>query len=142
MSAVRACGACRSPIRRDESLSTRLLAGPCGTGFYQCCPRCAASADGVEPPAPRKYPAGCVPRDPFRNDLLPVCGLCREALLDGERCSPIRLVAEDLTDEPATEPGAYCCCPRCVSRWRPVVVARWRREGVIPEGAAGPKELL
>lgn len=126
----RECGACRKPIRWDESLSTAHLEGQGGEGYYQACPRCIAAASGEPVPAPRTYPPGQVPRHPLRDDLLPVCGLCREALFEGEEHSRFRITAED-TEGTGVEPGAYAACPRCLLRWRPVIHARLIREEVL-----------
>lgn len=126
---MRKCGACKKPIRWDESLSTCLLVGPGGEGYYQACPRCISDHEGTAPPPAPVYPPGRVPPHPTRpDDYLPICGLCREALYEGERCSHVRVEAEDV-EGAGVEPGAYEMCPRCQSRWRPIVLARWRRDG-------------
>lgn len=130
---MRVCGACRGPLRHDESLSTCWLSSPAGgPGYYQACPRCCAAEDGREVPPARTYPADQLPASgaPF-----PICGLCREALFDGERCKPARLETDDLAGAEGIEPGAYEMCPRCWARWEPVILARRVREGTAAEGA-------
>lgn len=129
---MRLCGACRKPLRWDESYSTSYLHLP-EPGSYQCCPRCLAAAEGVEPPSPRRYPPGQVPRHPLRDDYLPICGLCREALFEGEKCERLRLFVEDLAGT-EVEPGGYEACPRCLDRWRPIVRRRLIDLGLLPEG--------
>ena len=128
----RTCGACRLPVRWDEGLlACWLEAGPRGPGHYVACPRCRA--EGGEAPPPAKYPPGQVPRHPTRDCDLPICGLCREALFEGERTVAMRLVEEDVAAA-GIEPGVYCACPRCLSFWRPTIRERLAREGVIAEG--------
>lgn len=131
----RRCGACRQPIRHDESLSTCYLEGHGGTGYYAACPRCCARAEGVDPPPPRKYPADQI--DDPRGVPFAICGLCREAMFAGEYHHQIRLHADDiaaLEGHPEVQPGLYAVCPRCWSAWSPVVMARWVREEVIAPG--------
>ena len=131
---MRTCGACRGALRWDESLVTvALLHAPAGPGNYKACPRCVAAAEGEPPPPPATYPAGeRIPRHPYRDDYLPICGMCREALFEGECCARIRLQVEDVVDTPTVEAGAYWACSRCISRWKPVVHARLIRDGRIP----------
>jgi hypothetical protein len=143
---VRICGACRQPLRHDESCSTfffdesaALLVGCAGgPGYCQACPRCIAKATGAEPPPPRVYPAGSLPPHgaPF-----PICGLCRTAMFDGEAHKEIRLEAGDVADSPGVEPGGYMVCRGCWGRWSVVVQRRWEKEGVITPGAT-PGRLL
>jgi hypothetical protein len=107
---MRVCGACRNPLRYDESLSQRDLGAAPGreAGGYACCPRCVAGADGVEPPPPRVYPEG-------EAAPVKICGLCRTSLYEGERARPVRLHAGCEAD--GIEPGAgYVMCPRCIER--------------------------
>lgn len=143
---MRTCGACRLPLRWDETLRTCLMTAGGGAGVYQACPRCCAAADGVDVPAPRKYPPGQVPRHPLRDDLLPICGCCREALFENERTVPARLFAEDLPQGDDTEPGLYLMCPRCLTRYRPAIARRLIGLGFVPEGtppeAIGGNQLM
>lgn len=127
----RKCGRCRQPLRWDESLGVCVVEGE---GHYKACPRCVAESLGTQPPPPRVYPVeDDAPAHPYRDDYLPICGLCRTALFEGERTSRLRLQAEDVegTD---TEAGGYCACPRCIQTWKPVVIARLLREGLVREG--------
>ena len=129
----RICGACKKKLRWDEPLTLTWLDGaPEGPGRYVCCPRCIARQEGVETPPARKYPEGQVPRHPYRDDDLPVCALCREALFEGERTEAMRLVEEDVAGTD-TVAGCYCSCPRCIARWQPVIRNRLVRLEVIPE---------
>ena len=126
----RKCGACKQPLRWDESLSVCFIEdGHGGAGSYHACPRCVARAQGVGPPPPRTYPADDdPPKHPYRDDYLPICGMCRTALYEGERTKRIRLQAEDVAGTD-TEAGGYCACERCVEKWKPVVHARLVRDG-------------
>ena len=132
---MRRCGACKQPLRWDESLGVCFLEeGAGGAGNYHACPRCMAKAAGTEPPSPRVYPIDDdPPRHPYRDDYLPICGMCRTALYEGERCRRLRLQDEDVIGSPMTEAGAYWACVRCVEKWKPVVPARLVREGRFPE---------
>lgn len=133
---MRTCGACKGRLRWDEGLSSQWMDGPGGPGLYVACPRCHAAALGQPLPAPAKYPPGEVPRHPLRDDLLPICGLCRESLFEGERTSPMRIAEQDVSaGGHQVEPGVYCACPRCLDQWRPIIRDRLAREGVIAEGA-------
>ncbi len=133
---MRICGACREPVRWDETLQTQWLEakGDRRAGFCSACPRCCAEGEGTEPLPPVTYPEGRVPRHPLADDLLPICGLCREALFESERTTAVRLAEEDVSDE-GVKPGAYAMCPRCYRRWYDAVRGRWLRERVIAEGA-------
>lgn len=135
----RICGACKKPIRADESLATAYCDGAGGPGYYQACPRCCAASEGVDPPAPRKYPASEV--HDVRGLPFSICGLCREAMFHGEAYSTVRITNEDV-GEGATAPGVYRMCPRCAGHWRPIVVSRWLREGIIRSADAAPEPLV
>jgi hypothetical protein len=131
----RKCGACGGALRWDESLSVCVIEGE---GSYKACPRCVARSAGLPEPAPRVYPAGDdPPLHPYRDDYLPICGMCRTALFEGDRTRRIRLMDEDVegTD---TEAGGYCACRACVEKWKPVVHARLVRDGRF----SGPIEAL
>lgn len=144
------CGACRKPIRQDEGLATCYCDGTGGPGYYQACPRCCARAEGGHPPEPKRYLAQDI-YDP-RGLNFETCGLCREAMFWGERASVVRLTAGDidegLTDYRPAEgiipvaPGVYHMCPRCAGYWRPLVAARWVREGVITSALEVPEPLV
>ncbi len=142
---MRTCGACRLPLRWDETLQTQWIADEDGSGsghFYHACPRCCAKAEGTVVPPPRTYPPGRVPPHPTRDDLLPICGLCREAMFEGERTHNIRVTADDaLLIGREIVPAAYAACPRCWDTWAPAVMARWTLEGVIHPGQT-PEPLL
>ncbi len=138
---MRICGACRRPLRRDESLATLFCADdrrcpPGGVGAYQACPRCVEAYTGVPAPPPQTYPAS---PDLNLPPYIHICGLCREALFEDELGDHLRLQAEDVkgTD---TEAGHYSACPRCIEAWRPVLHARYIRDGIVPPGT--PLEAL
>lgn len=146
---VRTCGACRLPLRWDETLRTCFLAegqAEGGPGYYQACPRCCAAAEGAEPPPARAYPAGGpIPRHPYRDDYLPICGCCREALFENERCRPARVQPEDIDDGDPTESGLYQMCPRCLAKYAPRIAARLIGLGLFPAGTrpeALPRDAL
>lgn len=134
---MRICGACRLPLRRDESLATLYWeGGPRGAGAYQACGRCVERATGEPAPPPRTYPAA---PDLHLPPWLHICGLCREALFEDELGDRLRLQAEDVGDTDI-EPGNYSACPRCIERWRPALHARYVRDGIVPPGT--PIEAL
>lgn len=131
---MRICGACRGPVRWDESLA--IVQTEQG-GFAQACPRCVARSIGRPPPEPQRYPEGRVPRHPLANDWLPICGLCREALYEGEQTRAMR--PGEGHPSPAggvTGPGAYAACPRCIERYRPIIHRRLIDLGYLPEGSS------
>ncbi len=116
---MRLCGVCKKPPRHDDSLthlqvnSLDAANGPGqaflvsalgvseGTTAALACRECAGAANG-EPWSDPIYPPGCkMPPDPNSKDpssLLPICGLCRRALREGDTPRSMRLEREDLID--------------------------------------------
>lgn len=145
---MRTCGACKLPLRWDETLQLVYLdaaRAEGGAGYYQACPRCVGLAEGAPPPPPRKYPVGRVPRHPYKDDYLPICALCREALYENEKTLPARVRAEDLAAGEGEGPGLYLMCPRCLARHRPQIAARVIAAGLFPPGTpvdAMPQEAF
>lgn len=131
---MRTCGKCRRPLRHDEHLSACAIEG-WGNGLV--CEACRAQAQGLEPPAPRRYPAGApVPRLAGSDADMPVCGLCRVALVEGQRCQPMRLRPEFVRPEDGVECGGYAACPACVERWRPRILHYLIGRGLLPPAAS------
>lgn len=122
---MRTCPCCDGPIRYDEALSS--LETP--DGVTPACPACHARQQGHEPPPAQTYPVGSrIPRHPQGDGDLPICGLCRRALYEGDRAVPIRLAEEEID-----EPGVYRVCRECFAEYQPMICARLKRTGRVGE---------
>ena len=77
---ARTCGKCKRVLRYDETLSSCFFEG---WGNGQACEACRAEVTGLPTPEPIRYPPGCdMPLLPDRDSHIPICGLCRVALLE------------------------------------------------------------
>ena len=131
------CPRCHTPLRWDETLAN-LHTPDCG--IILACPTCHAAAEGVAY-AVRMYPAGQpVPRHPMMQGAdLPICGLCRRALLIGEQTTSLRVPV----NHRGVSTGVYDCCGECVEEWQPAVAERLRIEtGVLYEPATLNGDML
>lgn len=126
------CHQCQRWIRWDEALWPAAV----GAGTLYLCPRCYAENVEQEPPPIKSYPRNTrVPQHPLRDcgAHMPICGLCRQALLWGqERGEYIRLYPELIDAEtreryPDVKSISYPMCNECVVEWRPKVVAYLKR---------------
>jgi hypothetical protein len=112
------CGLCGVPPRQDDPLATIQFEGALGgTVTAAACRDCHCKVTGLPPPAVRLYPHG---KDwPFK-----VCGVCRQALREGDRGEIMRVAPEDCEAD-GVEPGCYGnCCQECVDRYRPRIAVR------------------
>lgn len=177
--ASRRCAWCHKPPRWDDPLcSVQVNAADAappvlefivglwgevkqGTMQGGTCRSCAAKLTGQPMPSPILYgpdnrpPEGILGSDYAASDRFPVCGICRQALHEGETTTPIRLQPDDLDlpddarqrlkdflangDKPGARsvcelhgvpmPGAPQGCPECLAKYKPQVLARLQREG-------------
>lgn len=98
-------------------------------GGYDVCHACAGEG------FPDKTPALQVPRDMPEGWGDYWCPICQQFMREDDpaaqdmRC--LRLMPEDVL-EMNIKPGVKRCCSSCWEIFAPIVVDRWKREGLIP----------
>lgn len=131
------CGACRRPTREDDTLLTYHFTA---IGVVQACRDCGAEFAESDPVTPI-YPVGTrLPEvgDGLQRRKIRVCGICRRALRWDDESDCLRLSEEDVWQlgpdgvmERVIQEGAYSACWECVAAWRPVILARLIRHGIL-----------
>lgn len=104
-------------------------------------------------------PSGIIGEDDNCNARFPICGICRQALYEGDGTIPIRLYPDDLElpsdvcsnlkgflaagdkqgalyicemhDVPM--PGVPSACPECVALYKPRILSRLKAQNLVPQ---------
>lgn len=191
---MRRCAWCKGRVRWDDPMPNAIqvnaedalphqikfivgLWGEVKAGTMQggACRKCHAKLTGQPEPSPVLY--GSDNQAPERviglradgrcdGDAYPVCGICRQALYEGDGLLPIRIQAEDL-DLPsdvlyrvrerlaqgdkkgarafcamygAPMPGAPQACPECLAKYKPRVLSRLHEAGLFL-GVTSPEHM-
>lgn len=155
---MRVCPICRLAYRANDPGGSCFVPEEnrhgAKSGHYAACSECCQVYEGggyftgvvamvatalPDDQIPASYPAG------LTNGLLDscpawFCAVCRRWAREDDQMEGLRLAAEDLVDRPGMKPGVYYSCSECRRQYAPNVLARLKRDGVVP--AEFPVELM
>lgn len=126
---MQTCGVCRQALREDDHLITHQFASG---AIAQACRDCLSEDRGTEPDwVP--YPVGAwIPEvgEGLGRRKVRICGICRTALRWDEDNHCMRVSPEDI-GEGELKPGCYMCCSGCVDFYKPKILGRLIRDGIL-----------
>lgn len=154
---MRVCGVCKKAYRQNDPGGTCTVPPDNGQhvspGHYAACSECCRLYDPAGPfarycqeiqvgwnAAPESKPHQPDEHGVYAKIPPGTCGMCRMSAREDDCMEAVRVYREDMSAEeaerliPAHEQQAcYAACGECRARWAPLILARLKRQGILPE---------
>lgn len=149
---MRRCPKCQRPPRKNDPMygvnvcadNVVLVGAGFSVGGYEICWDCQRELHPNTPPlpSPRTRDSGALDTPAAAMLSSYLCVICQRYAREddpiAEQSTTLRVLQADLDAHPELTPrpsgeGALRCCQECFQIWAPVVVERWKREGVVAQ---------